>query len=104
MSNESVEKFYEGQPPAAPMPEAPIDSGVPTPMSMPSEMPATEAAYGAEEAPEAPVIEMDDYPGGRGGMNAVPLSEGAATETFSSRPGEPIGERPPASEMPSGDA
>jgi hypothetical protein len=100
MSNETVEKFYEGQPPAAPMPEAPIDSGAPVAMSMPSSMPPAEAAYGAEETPEAAVIEMDDYPDGRGGMNAVPMSEGPATEAFSSLPGEPIGEMPPETEMP----
>ncbi len=102
MSDEPVAKTYEGQPEAAPMPEEPIGS-VPPAMPMPTAMPTDEAPYGGMEASQpgadfAEVVsEMNDYPEGRGGMGMVPMSE---TGTSFSGPGTPIGERPPATEMP----
>lgn len=94
MSNETVEKFYEGQPPEAPMPEAPIDSAAPMAMPMPAAMPSVEMESVSADA-IAETIEMSDYPGGRGGMNAVPMSEADAGESAT------IGTHPPEMEMPS---
>lgn len=98
MSNDSVEKFYEGQPEAGPMPEAPMEALAPVEMPMPAEMPEAGAVDLAAES-LAPAIEMPDYPGGRGGMDAVPMPSGDPAEVYAAA-ATPIGNRPPEMEMP----
>ena len=108
MASEPVAKTYAGLPPKAPMPEHPITSAMPPAMPMPSAMPAageTRAPNGSEAPQHGPkpseaTLEMKDYPGGRGGMNMVPVSAAGPAAPPPSRPGVPIGARPPASEMP----
>jgi hypothetical protein len=61
---------------------------------------------GAIEAPQHgarpsdATLEMNNYPGGRGGMNMVPMSAAGPAAPLPSRRGEPIGAKPEASEMP----
>ena len=100
MSDELIQKTYEGQPPETSMPEHPISGEMPTGMPMPSIMPDPEAAFEAV-ADAGAVIHMDDYPHGRGGMNTVPLSGDSGGETPSIDSSDPIGGQPPEMSMPS---
>jgi hypothetical protein len=96
-------KRYVGQPSAAPMPGGPekIETSPRTSAGTapPAEMRDRSAAGRADLAIDA----MEGYPGGRGGMNKVPMptaTESTSVGAITPRPSVPIGRQPPATKMP----
>lgn len=92
--NTKSRKTYLGQPGVTKMPG---DLGQSAPPAA-----AQDAGGAAESAGRTDLaIAMDDYPGGRGGMNKVAMPAGAAqSAAVVNRPGVPIGRRPPVTKMP----
>lgn len=105
MTNEPMRTNDSAPPSTAPMPEHPISDPSSNAMPAPSTMPDAAGGSGggveehSDEAP--PVIEMADYPDGRGGMRMVPMESSEPPSPAAARPAdEPIGARPSATEMP----
>jgi hypothetical protein len=81
-------------------------AGQPEPMPMPTSLPVenTSSSPSVQSSIKAfmKIGVMDDYPHGRGGMQMMPIvsAEHEQPAQSTSRPGVPIGARPPATEMP----
>lgn len=105
MTSESVPTGDSARPSPTPMPEHPTSEYSTTTMPAPSAMPDTGEGSGAGSAAHSdettPVIDMADYPDGRGGMRMVPMEASERLTPEATRPADvPIGPRPSATEMP----